>query len=68
MGVGEMVLAGVGKLLALAAPFIAAYLAGRNGARANAAETQAKKQETYAQILANARPDAGVDRLRRGNF
>lgn len=68
MGAGELILAGVGKLLALAMPFIAAYLAGRNGARADAAETQAKIGKKYAEILANARPGAAADRLRRGDF
>lgn len=68
MGLGELILTGVGKLLALAMPFLFAYLAGRNSARADAAETQAKTEATYAQILADARPGAAADRLRRGDF
>lgn len=68
MGVAEILLAGVGQLLALAMPFIAAYLAGRNSARVDAAETQAKIEGKYAEILANARPGGGADRLRGGTF
>lgn len=68
MGGGELILAGVGKLLALAMPFLFAYLAGRTSARADAAETQAKIGKKYAEILANARPGDTADRLRRGAF
>lgn len=68
MGVLELLIAGVGKLFALAAPYIAAYLAGQNAAQADAAETRAKIGERYAEILANARPGAAADRLRRGDF